>query len=153
MFQFRFSAALKDFCKPNLKRILNSSNTDNITAGARPLSWRRVSGAGGGCASPFRRALCTQTDGADQAEKNAATEKWVACLMNRTAYKRQWHVQFAKASFNRDGRFGFALTNVMNPIHSFIVAQHNQLTPYVMKMLVLSYKFPFIFSLSTWQWL
>ncbi|XP_056614906.1 glutaminase a isoform X5 [Triplophysa dalaica] len=75
MFQFRFSAALKDFCKPNLKRILNSSNTDNITAGARPVSWRRVSGAGGGCASPFRRALCTQTDGADQAQKNAATEK------------------------------------------------------------------------------
>ncbi|KAA0712074.1 Glutaminase kidney isoform, mitochondrial [Triplophysa tibetana] len=84
MLQFRFSAALKDFCKPNLKRILNSSNTDNITkvvsrsigaSGARPVSWRRVSGAGGGCASPFRRALCTQTDGADQAQKNAATEK------------------------------------------------------------------------------
>ncbi|XP_057182250.1 glutaminase a isoform X3 [Triplophysa rosa] len=84
MLQFRFSAALKDFCKPNLKRILNSSNTDNITkvasrsigaAGTRPVSWRRVSGAGGGCASPVRRALCTQTDAADQAQKNASTEK------------------------------------------------------------------------------
>ncbi|XP_055074703.1 glutaminase a isoform X2 [Misgurnus anguillicaudatus] len=82
MLQFRFSGALKEFCKPNLRRILNNSKTDNKTkvasrsisaaAGALPLSWRRVAAAGRGCcASSFRRALCTRTDAADQAQKNA----------------------------------------------------------------------------------
>ncbi|XP_065100687.1 glutaminase a isoform X4 [Paramisgurnus dabryanus] len=82
MLQFRFSGALKEFCKPNLRRILNNSKTDNKTkvasrsisaaAGALPLSWRRVAAAGGRCcASSFRRALCTETDAAGQAQKNA----------------------------------------------------------------------------------
>uniref|UniRef100_A0A8C1JEY4 glutaminase n=1 Tax=Cyprinus carpio TaxID=7962 RepID=A0A8C1JEY4_CYPCA len=58
MLQFRFSRALKEFCKPNLTRLWKASKvTDNNVTAAT---------AAGGCASSYRRSLCTQTDAANE---------------------------------------------------------------------------------------
>uniref|UniRef100_A0A672PA97 glutaminase n=1 Tax=Sinocyclocheilus grahami TaxID=75366 RepID=A0A672PA97_SINGR len=54
MLQFRFSRALKEFCEPNLRRLWKTSNVRDNTAAA------------GGCASSYRRSLCTQTDAANE---------------------------------------------------------------------------------------
>uniref|UniRef100_A0A8C2L1W9 glutaminase n=1 Tax=Cyprinus carpio TaxID=7962 RepID=A0A8C2L1W9_CYPCA len=58
MLQFRFSRALKEFCKPNLTRLWKASKvTDNNVTAAT---------AAGGCASSYRRSLCTQTDAVNE---------------------------------------------------------------------------------------
>uniref|UniRef100_A0A9J8CQS3 glutaminase n=1 Tax=Cyprinus carpio carpio TaxID=630221 RepID=A0A9J8CQS3_CYPCA len=63
MLQFRFSRALKEFCKPNLTRLWKASKvTDNNVTAAT---------AAGGCASSYRRSLCTQTDAANEKRRKA----------------------------------------------------------------------------------
>ncbi|XP_016130036.1 glutaminase kidney isoform, mitochondrial-like isoform X3 [Sinocyclocheilus grahami] len=59
MLQFRFSRALKEFCEPNLRRLWKTSNVRDNTAAA------------GGCASSYRRSLCTQTDAANEKRRKA----------------------------------------------------------------------------------
>lgn len=52
MLPFRFSWALKEFCKPNLRLIWKNNSDHTATAG--------------GCASSYRRSLCTQIDASNE---------------------------------------------------------------------------------------
>uniref|UniRef100_A0A8C1QDL1 glutaminase n=1 Tax=Cyprinus carpio TaxID=7962 RepID=A0A8C1QDL1_CYPCA len=61
MLQYRFSSALKECCKPSLRRLWKNSNVTDNTAAA----------GGGGCASSHRRSLCMQTDATNEKRRKA----------------------------------------------------------------------------------